>query len=40
MKIHVTISYIADQKNLDEEIDKLRDGLKPKVSKLRDMEGR
>ncbi|XP_072051875.1 p53 and DNA damage-regulated protein 1-like [Amphiura filiformis] len=28
-----------DQKNLDEEIDKLRNDLKPKVSKLRDMEG-
>ncbi|XP_070574520.1 p53 and DNA damage-regulated protein 1-like [Ptychodera flava] len=29
-----------DQKELDTEIDKIRKGLKPKVSKLHDMEGR
>ncbi|CAH1270287.1 PDRG1 [Branchiostoma lanceolatum] len=30
----------TDQKQLDSEIDRLRDGLQPKVSKLRDMESK
>eukprot|EP00057_Strongylocentrotus_purpuratus_P006526 XP_011661000.1 PREDICTED: p53 and DNA damage-regulated protein 1 [Strongylocentrotus purpuratus] len=36
---NVKIMLTEDQKKLDEEINELRNGLKPKVAKLREMEG-